>query len=311
MSMSNYDKIKELLEQEDYKSALLVAFSNSLQFKLVTKIEENNQTASIETQIDLLKGITTTVSNSELLTQDSRLSNFHQQQLENAEQMWQENRQMLITILQMLAGNQVDDIPTSNLTSSFATNSELDEDEMEQGDISPTDSSHNVDQIMSFMLDDDEDEQEQNSDEENSNVIVDEIDEIEDFEESDSSLDAEFASNNDVGVVEESVVGDIDLDLNVNELDEVEETILEVESEAIVPENENGDGEVAEDWNEFMDELSPEEQAVSEEIIVENIEESEEIDDEWDEWLTDENDDEHALEINEEEISSIDWNTEN
>ena len=306
MSMSNYDKIKELLEQEDYKSALLVAFSNSLQFKLVTKIEENNQTASIETQIDLLKGITTTVSNSELLTQDGRLSNFHQQQLENAEQMWQENRQMLITILQMLAGNQVNDIQTSNITSSFAIDDEL--DEVEQGDTPPTDSTHNVDQIMSFMLDDDDEEEDSNSDEENSDLIA---DEIEDVEESDSYLEAELGSNNDVAFVEESVVGDIDLDLDVNELDEVEETILEVESESIVPEDENGDGEVAEDWNEFMDELSPEEQAVSEEIIVENIEESEEIDDEWDEWLTDENDDEHALEINEEEISSIDWNTEN
>ncbi len=36
--MNSYEEIKKLLEKKDFQSALLVAFINSLRFKLTSKI---------------------------------------------------------------------------------------------------------------------------------------------------------------------------------------------------------------------------------------------------------------------------------
>ena len=195
--MSNYDKIKTLLENKDYKSALLMAFSNSLKFKLTTTIEQDNQTASIETQIDLLKGITTTVSDPELLNQDNNLDTFHQQQLATVEQTWQQNREMLVAILQVLAGNQIDDLDIPSVTTN------INQEQVDVASSEDSESEHSVDQIMSFMLDEEED-----------------------------------------SVSEAS--------------DIVDQTMLEQNSDIVTDEDEDG---ITEDWNEFMDELSPEEQA--------------------------------------------------
>ena len=112
--MNNSEEIKELLVKKDYKSALLVAFSNSLKFTLTSKIDNLEKSTSIATEIDLLKGLTTTASDANLLDQNHELMQFHQQQLQKIPEIWAKNRQVLVKLIEIIAGNQIDKIDSVN-----------------------------------------------------------------------------------------------------------------------------------------------------------------------------------------------------
>ena len=151
--MNSYEEIKQLLKKKDFQSALLLAFSNSLKFKLTTKIGDQHESSSIETTIDLLKGVTNTVSDSSCLENQNKLIKFHRSQLENVHDIWDTNRQIIVAILKVLANN--DEVDSSNLkTSSFSatslTTSELEPD--------PDHFEHNVNDIVDLMLEDNDEE---------------------------------------------------------------------------------------------------------------------------------------------------------
>ena len=245
--MNSYEEIKQLLEQKKFQSALLVAFSNSLKFKLTSEITNQQESSCLETEIDLLKGLTTKTSRVEILKNDNNLIKFHTQQLENIYEIWNQNRQILITIFNILAGNEISSL-----------------DELQQKPLSFNNSStieskrgNEVNEIVDLMLEENED---------NHHI--------------------ESADNGE------------------NWLDETKDMIISAEKQ---PQAEAS-------WNEFMDDLSAEEEAVTEEVIVDNVSPDEEIDDNWSEWLDDDSKvvdvDNEEDDDDEEDDDLIDWSKE-
>jgi hypothetical protein len=219
--MNSYEEIKNLLEKKDFQSALLVAFSNSFRFKLTSKINNQKESSSIETTIDLLQGITTKVSDSNLLNNPNNLRQFHNNQLEKVQEIWDTNRKILMAILEVLANNEnvdVSNFKTSFIPSNLGT-SDTQTSPLETAPFSQT-TNNNVDDIVDLML-----------------------------EEEDIS---EIADENK----------------------ENEEITITAEQEEMA----------AESWDEFMDDLSAEEEAVTEKVIVNEAPSDEEIDD-WSEWV--------------------------
>ena len=214
--MNSYDQIKKLLVQKDFQSAILLAFSNSLKFKLTSKINNQETSSSIDTTIDLLKGIKTQVSEDSILDNETDLMKFHNKQLEKVHDIWDSNRKILITILELLASN--DNLDITNLETSFS-DTNFTKPEVEQN---PENFNNNVDNIVDLLLEDNDD----------------------------------------------SVA-------TTAEQSEAEEEIMATAEKQKIQE---------ESWDEFMDDLSAEEEAVTEEVIVNETSSDEEIDD-WSEWL--------------------------
>ena len=214
--MNSYDQIKKLLVQKDFQSAILLAFSNSLKFKLTSKINNQETSSSIDTTIDLLKGIKTQVSEDSILDNETDLMKFHNKQLEKVHDIWDSNRKILITILELLASN--DNLDITNLETSFS-DTNFTKPEVEQN---PENFNNNVDNIVDLLLEDNDDS---------------------------------VATTADQSEAEEEIMA-------TAEKQKIQE----------------------ESWDEFMDDLSAEEEAVTEEVIVNETSSDEEIDD-WSEWL--------------------------
>ncbi len=223
--MNSYEEIKKLLEKKDFQSALLVAFSNSLRFKLTSKINSLQESSSIETEINLLNGITTKASDSQILNSNNELINFHKQQLEKVHDIWDTNREILTTIFQVLANNEVINVNTLSKTSSTLNrNSVIPSEQSIQTD------NNEVDNIVGFMLEENSDNNNnnwQNEDEDDSinkeeNIVI-SAQRKQELEESWGEF-MEDLSAEEEAVTEEVIVNDEAI--NWNQEDWQEETVI-------------------------------------------------------------------------------------
>ena len=230
--MSSYEELKNLLAKKDFQGALLAAFSNSLQFKLTSKSTNQTGSSSITTKIDLLKGITTSTTDISILNSNNTLMKFHQQQLENIHEIWHQNRQILVTILEILAGNDVSnyEVFTNN---SLAT------------EVQPVfnDNSSEVDDIVDLML--------EGKDEES--VLVAE-DYQEDWlgEEEGFSADISETIDNEDNEIEISEEQQQQAEESWDEfMDELSAEEVAV-SEEVVVDDVSPDEEIDDDWSEWL-----------------------------------------------------------
>lgn len=304
--MNNYDKIKDLIEKKKLSQGLLLALSNSLKIKLVTKIKGKEQVNTIETDIDLVKGLTTEISDRSLLSPNNYPLNFHQKQLENIYDTWDKNRETLVTIFQIINGSSIEqhhsviELNTSAYTpddfsesdDSFAH--EFDDFESES---SPENSLFEKDSFSENLLNDDENNNE--IDEETAENWIDDLDNDSDIEDSfpqDEEDEEENSSEDDSFemMIEEEGIFTSD--------DEGKES----DSESVV-----GSIEEDEDWEDFMVEM-PEDEAVVSEVIASDdaeISADEDMDDDWEEWLDEDNLPSH--DNGEYTPEAIDWSEEN
>lgn len=244
--MNSYEEIKQLLEKKEFRSALLVAFSNSLKFKLTSEITNQKEHSSIETEIDLLKGLTTKVNKVDLLNDDNNLRQFHTKQLENIHKIWNQNRQILITIIKILDGNEISTLDKFETIPLNLNNSPVIEVE----------ENNEVDEIVDLMLEENEDNHQIELDNKGENWL-------------DETEEVSFAIDDDDD--------DSNLEVGEDHTSEDEDIIISAETQQ----------QAEESWDEFMDDLSAEEEAVTEEVMVDNVSPDEEIDDNWSEWLDD------------------------
>ena len=255
--MHSYDEIKQLLVKKDFRSVLLVAFSNSLKLKLTSKINSQEKVAAIETEINLLKGLTTKITEPSLLESNNYLRAFHDKQLETVHEQWHKNREILITILNVLAGNNTS-LNNSELKSSTLTESSS-STEMEN----TLDKEENkVNDFVEFKLE----EKDDNHHLEGENSTRNWIDETEE--------EADMKEEVEVEVVEE-------------EIDEDEDMIITAQQQQRAEES----------WNELMDDLSADEEEVTEEVMVNGVSPDDKVDEGWNEWLADESDENNSEEV--------------
>lgn len=284
--MSNHDDIKELLQKKKLKQVLLIALSNSLKLKLTTTSTGKNIITNIETKINLLKGLTTKISADALTSNNNHSLNFHQKQVENAYETWEKNRETLVKLLQIIAGNQVE---ISSFISGkseellpLATQENYIEDTSFEDDFrnfesdSPLENSLNYEENQEYEEATEEEENWIDDLENTTEELHKNIDESESFD--DMSLDLDMMAEEEISTTE----------------DKVEE---EVENE--------------ENWDDFIDEIPEEETIIKEEVVISSVVDenspSLEVDDDWQEWLEEDNLSNHS---GENDSSEIDWSQE-
>ncbi|BAQ60232.1 hypothetical protein GM3708_638 [Geminocystis sp. NIES-3708] len=279
--MSNHEDVKELLHKKKLKQVLLIALSNSLKLKLTTTSTAKNTTTNIETKINLLKGLTTKISADTLISNNNHGLNFHQKQVENAYETWEKNRETLVKLLQIIAGNNV------KITSSIEEKSEelfplaapenYIEDTSFEDDFSNFESDSTLENSLNYQ-----ETQEYQEPEEEENWIDDLENET---EESNKNIDEA-----------ESFDG-ISLDVEMMAEEEISVTENKVEEE--------------ENWDDFIDEIPEEETIIKEEVVISPVinedSPSLEVDDDWQEWLEEDNSSNHN---GEHDSPEIDWNQE-
>jgi len=282
--MSNYDKIKEMLEKKKLSQTLLFALSNSLKIKLTT-IDQKGQ--KIETKINLLKGISTEVSNPYLLKNDNNTFKFHQKQLKEIYSLWDKNRETLVKILQIINGNSIE------------FNQNFEEKLLEDSDNFDDESNMDEDIDLSIEIDT------ENIDSETPENWVDETEENQEEENMEVEIENSFSEDMDFE--------DNDFN-NEDDFDSLTEDIASEDEENIFDDNqeENVHSETGENWDNLMGEMSEEEAIVSAEIDSNEEEVSPDLEaneDDWEEWLEDEeNSSNNTVEYNPDEIE---WEEEN
>jgi hypothetical protein len=104
--MSVKKQFKDAIKAGNLKEAFLIAFSNNLKFQATTSIicAENNQPYSWRSKISLLEGLETKISPQLLNDKYKNINQFHQRQVNQADETWQKNRETLIKVFQILAG---------------------------------------------------------------------------------------------------------------------------------------------------------------------------------------------------------------
>lgn len=303
--MSNYDKIKDLIEKKKLSQGLLFALSNSLKIKLVTKTKGKDQFNNIETEIDLVKGLTTEINDKSVLSPNNYTLNFHKKQLENIYDTWDKNRETLVKIFQIINGSSIAQHHSVIELNSLAYSSDdfTESDDSFENDFNDFESESSLENSLfeeeSFaenLLNEEDDKNIHDKTQEN---WIDDLDNaIEDIEGTeDSFLPEEENPEEDDSfemMVEEEDIFIPDDDAMENETESVEESMEEDE-----------------DWDDFMVEM-PEEEAVVSEMIAseeEEISPDVEMDDDWEEWLDEDNLPPHNN--GEYTPENIDWSEEN
>jgi hypothetical protein len=287
--MINHEDIKEFIEKKKLQQVLLIAFSNSLELKLTTTSKEKNKIANIETKINLLKGLTTEISDKNLLSHENKVLQFHQKQVKNAYETWGKNRETLIKLLQIIAGN-------SEVITSFVKNSSEESLSIEENYIEDTSFDDNFTDFESDSIPENSFNYEENEEYEETEIIKDDeenwIDDIEN--------DSEESVNNNVD--ESESFDDMSLDLDI--ILEEEEIFTDENKEEIEVEEE----EIEEDWDNFIDDIAEEEVIINSTVEKDSpsleVDEIDGIDDDWEEWLEDES----SSNNKEHEPETIDWN---
>lgn len=105
--MDSSQQIHEALNQKDYKKALLVALSNSLEIKLKTSCKTDNQTYSIIKKINLIQGSHDHIDSELLNAEHESVINFHQKQVKEIHQTWEQNRETLLQAFEIMSGGNV------------------------------------------------------------------------------------------------------------------------------------------------------------------------------------------------------------
>lgn len=275
--MINNENIKELLEKKKLQQILLIALSNSLKLKLNTTSKSQDKIVNIETKINLLKGLTTKISDKSLLFSDNNVLKFHQKQVENAYETWEKNRETIIKLLQIIAGNSVEITSLIKESSEQSLPLATEENYIEDTNFE--------DDFADFTLEnsgnDEENQQYPETEENDGENWIDEIknendrDELENFD---------------------------DISLNLDMMTEEKEIFTSENKEEVV--------EAQEDWEDFIDEMPEEEIATKEEVLINSVENdspSLEVDDDWQEWLEEDNSPNNN---GEHEDQAIDWNEE-
>lgn len=110
--MSSYEEFRELLKEGKNREAFLLALSNSLQ--LTIKTASSKTQLSLETQINLLKGISNIITSPEAVKNpktplEIEVIKFHEAQKKQAYQIWRKNRETLIEIFQIITGKDTEE----------------------------------------------------------------------------------------------------------------------------------------------------------------------------------------------------------
>jgi hypothetical protein len=299
--MSNYDKIKDLIEKKKLSQGLLLALSNSLKIKLVTKNKAKEQVNSIETDIDLVKGLTTQINDKNSLTNNSYTLNFHKKQLENIYDTWDKNRETLVKIFQIINGSSIEQHHSVSELNTLAYPSDdfMESDDSFENDFNDFES----ESPLENSLFEEKSLTENPLNEEDDKEIDDEIQEnwIDDLN-NDLDDDIEDSFPQEEEEDEENSSEDDSFDIMMEE-----EDIFFSDNEATDSDTESIEEsmEKDEDWDDFMVEM-PEEEAIVSEVIPS---EEEEMEDDWEEWLDEDNLPPHTSE--EYTPEAIDWNEEN
>ncbi|MGI0481599.1 hypothetical protein ACN4EE_12500 [Geminocystis sp. CENA526] len=282
--MNSYDKIKDLIEKKKLSQGLLFALSNSLKIKLTTRTEDQDIISSIETEIDLIKGLNTQINDQSLLTQKSYAINFHKQQLDNIYDIWDKNRETLVKIFQIINGSSIELESLGYADEDLNQSAEDFADEVEEENALFEEES--IEEENSFFEDESIDEKDsENFDNETSENWIDDLDN--DMEDSFSTEEETEDESFEMGE---------------------EEEIISTSDDDIVEEEESPEG----DWDDLMDEMPEAEAIVSEAIAMDSEGVSPDLetnDDDWEEWLED--DDNISNHNGELPPDSIDWNEEN
>lgn len=305
--MSNYDKIKDLIEKKKLSQGLLFALSNSLKIKLVTKTKGKEQVNNIETDIDLVKGLTTEINDKSFLTKNNYILNFHKKQLENIYDTWDKNRETLVKIFQIINGSSIaqrHSVIELN-SSAYSTDDFTESDDSFENDFkdfesesSPENAFFEEENLAENPLD--EEEENNNIEDETSENWIDDLDDdldndIENIEDSFPQEEDEENSSEDNSF--EMMIEEEDILLSQNDESETESVEESLEED--------------EDWDDFMVEMPEEEAVVSEVVATEDDEISPdvEMDDDWEEWLDEDNLPPHNN--GEYTPETIDWSEEN
>lgn len=306
--MSNYDKIKDLIEKKKLSEGLLFALSNSLKIKLITKTQGKEQVNNIETDIDLVKGLTTEINDKNSLTKNNYILNFHKQQLENIYDTWDKNRETLVKIFQIINGSSIE-----------PRHSEI---ELNSGAYSTDDFTESDDSFENDFNDFESESSLENSLFEEENLPENPLNEEEDNNNLDDETpenwidDLDNDSDNDIENIEDSFPQEEEDEENSSE-DNSFEMMIE-EEDIFLSQNDEGETESVEesseedeDWDDFMVEM-PEEEAIVSEVVATDDEETSpdvEMDDDWEEWLDEDNLPSHNN--GEYTPEAIDWSEEN
>lgn len=303
--MSNYEEIKQALAEGNWQQAMLIAFSNSLQLKLTSTVRVPNFEAKrIETIFNLIQGLETQIESEILASNYQHLLDFHQQQLNSADEIWQKNRETLVKIFQLLAGNlgnlpeEKNNLSRENSEKYVAEISfplgEKTADNLEQFDL----------QLVTQAREGEDEEQ------------------ISDGEESDSMFEAEISENwiDELNENEKVQINESFEDENLGgasqleDLPIVEEDITDgEEKEEIVEEEIVMEEQPAENWDDLdwgEDQETEENQEIGdirENPISQESSPSLEVNDDWQEWL---DGDELSQEKENYDLEKIDWNQE-
>lgn len=313
--MNNYDKMKELIKENKLKEALLLAFSNSLKIKISTKSKAEEK-QELKTVINLLKGITNRISDPNLInnyqsnSETIDLFNFHEQQKQSAYKLWEKNRETIVAILQIIAGNSLEINNLKKKEEKVISLTEKPEDEFQE-----------IEQELDFEDNNNQDNfaVEENPLEEENWVsdIVDDI--VGETEEEIASEDESSQEENwdDFVMEEENQEAEVIIEAENTEEEENWDEFMdddgysEGEEDSIV--NSNGvslekSSEEEGEWQEWLEEedsLEVKEEGLTNNEIEENESSNLEVGDEWQEWLEEENTSEN--ENIEEEMDAIDW----
>ncbi len=270
--MDSSQQISQVLIKKDFKQALLIALSNSLKIKTKTVLKTDNKNYQITKEIDLVNGSKNHLDLELLKSENNQIISFHQQQVKELYPLWEKNRETLVTIMQLLAGNTIDFTPPEETI-------DVDNSEESQGFTQQyiADIPENFDDLG---LEDDG------------------------FS---ASEDQDFDFQENDGNKEENWVDDVEYSADEEELEFKEEVIISHQEEDFdgdeVFEDDDEDyqyeiGEKAEegDWDELLEDM-PEN---SDGLVVENSDSSAvsspsaEVEEDWEEWLDEGNNGEEA-----------------
>jgi len=270
--MDSSQQITQVLIKKDFKQALLIALSNSLKIKTKTVLKTDNKNYQITKEIDLVNGSKNHLDLELLKSENNQIISFHQQQVKELYPLWEKNRETLVTIMQLLAGNTIDFTPPEETI-------DVDNSEESQGFTQQyiADIPENFDDLG---LEDDG------------------------FS---ASEDQDFDFQENDGNKEENWVDDVEYSADEEELEFKEEVIISHQEEDFdgdeVFEDDDEDyqyeiGEKAEegDWDELLEDM-PEN---SDGLVVKNSDSSAvsspsaEVEEDWEEWLDEGNNGEEA-----------------
>ncbi len=236
--MVNNEDIKELLEKKKLQQIFFIALSNSLKLTLTSTYKGKDKISNIETEINLLKGLTTKISDQSLLSNNNVLK-FHQKQVANVYEIWEKNRETLVKVLQIIAGNSEDDFTDFELNSSPQNRLNYKENQEYEETIRDDDEENWIDDI-------------ENETPESENQSP----KSENFE--DTSLDLEMVSEEEI-FTDENKEDIEDKEENWDDfMDEMPEKEEIVTKEEVVINSDGEDDspslEVSDDWQEWLEE---------------------------------------------------------